>query len=292
MTEAICPNLLQGRSAVIVGAGGGGIGTAVATLIAQSGAQTIVADIDEARAESVAEEVRKDGYEATAAQVNALDSGSVDSLIATAVSTYGGLDILINVVGGMTAFLAWSETADSSDADFDFLYQLNLRSAFFGCRAAIRQFVKQGRGGAIVNTSSISGYQSAPGHAAYGAAKAGVMSLTRTLAVEYGPQNIRVNNIAPGLISTTPTASAAMVAQMGPDVGKRSDIGAVQGDPQRGGISETIPLGQSGIPLGRRGIPLDVARVALFLASDLSGYVSGQTLLVDGGASVNWDFYP
>jgi 3-oxoacyl-[acyl-carrier protein] reductase len=251
-------------------------------MIAEAGAQTIVADIDEARAETVVNEIRDDGYEAAGVCANAFEAASVDKMIESTKSTYGRLDILVNVVGGMSAFLAWLKTAELGDADFDFMIQLNLRSVFLTCRAAIRQFIAQGTGGVIVNTSSISALQSAPRHAAYGAAKAGVMSLTRTLAAEYGPSGVRVNAIAPGSITTSPQAPDALIALIDAEAHTRSDIGIEQARITRSQTADVIPL-------RRNGTPLDIARAALFLASDLSGYITGQTIIVDGGASIRWD---
>ena len=204
----------------------------------------------------------------------------MSALFDSARSEYGGVDILVNVVGGMNAYLVRHDTAETADADFDFMINLNLRSAFLTSRAALQQFATQEHAGVIVLISSISGLQSAPQHAAYGAAKAGVMSLTRSMAVEYGPTGVRVNAVAPGIIVTSPQAPQTLVELMDDGTQKRPDIGGAQPTPKTGPVEL--------VPLRRIGCPVDIAYATLFLASDLSSYITGQTLLVDGGASVRW----
>jgi NAD(P)-dependent dehydrogenase (short-subunit alcohol dehydrogenase family) len=155
----------------------------------------------------------------------------------------------------------WSSLLDYDVAEFDRSLALNLRSALLVSQAFARACVNSGIRASIVCTSSISGLGASPYHAAYGAAKAALCQLVQTMAVEWGPRGIRVNAIAPGTIAT-PRAS-------------------ISADPQRD---------RAAIPLGRRGEPEEIAGAALFLLSDLSSYVSGQTLVVDGGATAKFGF--
>lgn len=248
---------LHGQVAVVAGAGRG-IGAATASALAECGAQVIVVDIDEGRAESVAGEIAADGGKATGVACDITAPDAVDELIGGIPGRFGSLDVVVNNAGGMTAYAAWGDTVDWSLEDWDMIVNRNLRYVFLSCRAAIRTMGENG-GGAIVNLSSISGVVSAPRHAAYGAAKAGVVNLTASLAVEAGPLGVRVNAVAPGAILTA--ANAAVMPE------------------------EQIETFRHTIPLGRAGAPEDIANVVAFLASPAAAYVTGQTLLADGGAS-------
>jgi NAD(P)-dependent dehydrogenase (short-subunit alcohol dehydrogenase family) len=244
---------LAGRRAVVAG-GGRGNGAAIVRALASEGARVAVVDRDPERARTVA--LDAGGVPITA---DLRDGDAIIGLVDEAHTALGGIDLLVNNAGGMTAFAPWREVAECPDEDLDLLLDLNLRYVFRLCRAAIPAFRESQAGGAIVNVASLSGLTSSPFHAAYGAAKAGVANLTASLAAELGRDGIRVNGVAPGVIST-PANQAILPPE------------------QRDRINASIPL-------GRPGTPEDVANVVLFLASDLAGYVNGQTLLVDGGAT-------
>jgi len=182
------------------------------------------------------------------------DAGA--AVIETAVAALGGPDVLVNVAGGITGLAEWRHLEHWSTDEWDRVLHLNLRYVFWLCRAAIPRMAARG-GGSIVNVTSISGVFGAPNHSAYGAAKAGLIHLTKTLAVEHGRDGIRVNAVSPGAVVTP--ATEAIVS------------------PER---QATLA---AATPLQRPGRPEDIARAILYFASPMSDYVTGQMLLVDGG---------
>lgn len=248
---------LQGKRALVVG-GGLGMGRASAQLLAEVGARVAVLDIEEGRAQAVAGGIEERGGEALALAGDALDPVGVQAAVQRAAEQFGGLDILVNIVGQA----GWGSALAMTPVQWDQDQSRNLRYVFFSCQAFARLPAPAAGARAIVNIASISGMNSAPGHASYGAAKAGLMSLTRTLAQEWGRLGIRVNCIAPGAIRTD-----------------RS-----QGTPAHDTAVATHA------PLGRRGDQTEIAKAALFLVSDLASYVTGHTLLVDGGVQTNYPF--
>jgi 3-oxoacyl-[acyl-carrier protein] reductase len=249
------PDLLAGQGAVVAG-GGRGIGAAVARTLAGAGASVCVVDIEPDRAASVADDIMRAGGRATATQAELRDSEQVESAIAGAVRDFGGVRVLVNVAGGMHAYAPWKRLADWDEATWDEIVDRNLRYVFLTTRAMVRQLLTAGTGGSVVNIASISGETSAPNHTAYGAAKAGLANLTRTLAVEYGSDEIRFNAVAPGSVATPAVADRV------------SGVGSA--------------------PLQRWATPEDIANAVVFLASPLASYVTGQILLVDGGASAKF----
>ena len=245
---------LKDRVFVILG-GGRGMGEATSHAIAEAGAKTVVADYNESRATMVANALVKAGGTAIPARVDARDPALVDALFEKTAAAYGPINGLVNVAGGM-ARNPWAPTADWSDESYLDVMDMNLKAAFVPCRAAIKRMIAQETGGVIVNYSSVSGQNAAPHHSIYGAGKAAVIHLTRTLAWEYGRYGIRVNSVAPGSVKT-PLVAAGMSAER-----------------------------EAQIPLGHAADPSEVASVVLFLASDLSQYVTGQTIVADGGATL------
>jgi 3-oxoacyl-[acyl-carrier protein] reductase len=247
---------LAGRVALITGAASGQ-GRAAACLFAERGATIVVADIDDAGADETVAAVVEAGQKATAVHADVSRRTDVDAMVAAAIDGYGRLDVLYN----NAAVQMSGRLVDCTEADWDLTVATNLSAIFWACRAAIPHMVA-GEGGSIINTASVLGLIGSEGYAAYGAAKAGLVALTRQIAVEYGPA-VRANVIAPGSIDT-------------PRFRKVLD--------SFGGDAEQFVAGlQSTIPLKRLGTADDVAGIALFLASDLSAYVSGAVIPADGG---------
>ena len=236
--------------------GGRGIGAATARMLAGAGASVAVIDVEAGRAEEVVSSISRTQGRALALAADLRQPQEVQHAVERANDAFGGLDILVNVAGGMNAYAPWRRAADWDEAAWDEIFDRNLRYVFLAVRAVVPYFTRSGRGGAIVNITSISGETSAPNHAAYGAAKAGLANLTRTLAVEYGPDQIRVNAVAPGSVATPATSD------------RTGTLGAA--------------------PLAGRATPEDIANAVVFLASPLARFVTGQTLLVDGGATAKF----
>jgi 3-oxoacyl-[acyl-carrier protein] reductase len=254
--------LLDGRVAIVAGGGGGGIGAQVSRVLAAAGAAVAVVDIERERADQVCKEIDTAGGRSAAIAADLRDPASSRAIVSTTRATFGRIDVLANVAGGMHQHAAWRPLAQWSEEDWDRIVSINLRYVFLLCRAVIPVMLELGEGGSIVNITSISGVFGAPNHAAYGAAKAGLIHLTRSLCLEYGRHGIRCNAVSPGVVQTAAVASAL-------------------GDEARGQMARSIPL-------GRPGRPDDIAQAVLFFASPLSSYISGQMLLVDGGVSARF----
>jgi NAD(P)-dependent dehydrogenase (short-subunit alcohol dehydrogenase family) len=243
---------LDGRGFVVVGAGQG-IGRQTAHALTAAGARVVCADAERDRAEAVAAETRGTAW---VGDVRARDA--VEGLIGAAGRALGHLDGLVDIVGEAR----FAPFLDSTDEDWDWSFGMVLRHAYLSAQLAGR--VMADRGGVMVFVASVSGLTSAPRHSAYGAAKAGLMSLVRTVAVELGPRGVRVNAVAPGAVWTPRVA-----ALLGEEGKARNAANA---------------------PLRRIGLPADIAGTILFLASDLSSYVTGQTLVVDGGVGAKFPY--
>jgi NAD(P)-dependent dehydrogenase (short-subunit alcohol dehydrogenase family) len=255
--------LLLGQVAVVAG-GGGGIGAATSRMLAAAGAAVAIVDNDRGAAEDLADAIASSGGVAQAFEADLRDEEACAEVIDRAVTALGGIDILANVAGGMSRHAQWRQVRDWTSADWDLIVHLNLGYVFWLCRAAIPAMEQRG-GGSIVNVTSIAGSFGSPGQSAYGAAKSGLMNLTKTLAVEGGRAGIRVNAVSPGVTLTDAALSALS-------------------DDARAGLMRTTPLRK----LGR---PEDIASAILFFASPMAGHVTGQTLLVDGGVSVNFPYF-
>jgi NAD(P)-dependent dehydrogenase (short-subunit alcohol dehydrogenase family) len=243
------------RTAIVVGAGGGGIGTAIATKLACAGAHVVAVDVDAERLAQAEAAIRDVGGRCTAKVVDGRDRCSVERLVAQADEA-GDLFGLVNVVGGLPAD-RWERLLDYRDETFHAVLDANLRCALVASQAHARQLARRAAPGSIVQIASIAALQGMPFGAAYSAAKAALISLTRTMALEWGPLGIRVNAVAPGVVRVPGN-------QAGDDAERDRAV----------------------LPLGRRGAPDDIAGAALFLLSDLSQWMTGQLLAVDGGASV------
>ena len=243
---------LEGKKAVVTGAAAG-IGRETARRFAEEGAQVVVSDIDAAQAEVAAAEI--DGGRAIAADVT--DQGQVDALIAQAIAAMGGLDILVNNAG--IPMLGTVETL--AEGDWDRELDVNLKSIYRTGRAVWPHFKDQGHG-VILNTASIAGLTGSAGQASYGAAKAGVINLTRCMAIDGAHIPIRVNCICPGFIET-PMLLDYLAGQDDPPAA-RAQVDAMH-------------------PLGGIGRPSDIAGGFVYLASDDAAWITGTALIIDGG---------
>jgi len=243
---------LDGRTVLVIGASRG-IGRQAALVCAQAGASLVLAARSTGDLEEVAAAARKAGApEALVAPTDAADEAAVEAVVARAAGLSGKLDVLIHVAGGQQFFAA---LADTRTAGWDKVLDLNLRGPFLACRAALPRMP---RGGAIVNVASVAGLSSSPTIGVYGAAKAGLIGMTRTLAVEAAPLGIRVNCLAPGWVRTELTRR-------------------LWSDPV------TSRATVEGVPMGRWGEVEELAGPLLLLATDAGSYITGITLVVDGG---------
>lgn len=247
---------LESVPALVVG-GGSGIGRATANLLHRAGASVAVADLDARLAEEVAAEV---GGVAVTGDVT--DRAGAAAVVDEARAALGGLGALVNIVGAAS----WSGLQDLDDEIWERDLRLNLTQHLYVCQAAAKHMSASG-GGAMSLVASVSGLYGAPNHAAYGAAKAGVMALARTMANEWGPMGIRVNCVAPDIIAT-PRVVAGF---------------------NQSGVGEMDAIARAdGVPLGRWGRPEEIAGPLVFLVSPLSGFMTGQTLVVDGGTQARF----
>lgn len=250
---------LDGKRAVITGAASG-IGEATARLFVAEGASVLLADVDAGRGERLAAEL---GERAAFAVTDVAREADVDRAVATCVATFGGLDVMFNNAGVPGSI---GSIEDIDVAAFDHTVGVHLRGAFLGVRAAARVMRPQGRG-SIINTSSVAAFRANMAGHDYSAAKAGISQLTVTAANELGEHGVRVNAVCPGAIATAIFGRAA----------------GLDGDAaQRTVELMTLALGDVA-PIRRSGQPTDIAEAVLWLASDASGYVNGQAIVVDGG---------
>jgi 3-oxoacyl-[acyl-carrier protein] reductase len=245
---------LEGKVAVISGAARG-IGQGIALRFAQEGAKLATVDILGEKLAQVVDTIREQGAEAIGIEADISDSLEIDQFISRVIEHFGRIDILVNNagIGGSKGCL------DTSEEDWDRMVTTNLKSIFLICKRVIPEMLRTGKG-KIINIASMYGLAGSPGAPVYCASKAGVINLTRQLAVDFSGKNILVNAISPGLIETDMTRHKLS-------------------DPQkkRNFVQE--------IPLGRHGKPSDIAGAAVFLASKDSDFITGQNIVVDGGQS-------
>ena len=247
---------LKGKTALVTG-GGGGIGRGIAEAFGGYGAQVVVAELKPERADAVRAALESAKVDHLVVQADVREEAQVNGLIKQIEDRFGKLNVLVNNVGTASTPKLFEETTNE---DWDFEYQINLRHMFLVTRAAIPLMRKSGAGGSIINLSSIEAFRGIPMLTVYGAFKAGAIGFTQSLALELGHEGIRVNAIAP---ETTESEAIQPSKWIRPE-----DLGAIP----------------SAIPLGRFGTPADAAGCAVFLASDLSAWVTGTTIHLDGGA--------
>jgi NAD(P)-dependent dehydrogenase (short-subunit alcohol dehydrogenase family) len=251
---------LDGRIVVVSGAGGGGIGTKVTRMAAQAGATVVAVSRSKENLDEHVAPLAQHGLAVVPVSADASTDDGVAAVLDQVRRTEGDLYGLVNIAGGAAAS-TWMPSTRVTRDDWRALFTANLETAFFMSQAVAAEIRRQGNPGSIVSLSSISGMNTAPFHIAYGTAKAAVVSMTRTMAVELALDNIRVNAIAPGVTETAASRTY------------------VDDDPGRD---------RQAIAMGRRGRPEEQAGAILFLLSDLSSYITGQTLLVDGGLDLKW----
>lgn len=248
---------LKGKSVLITGVASG-IGRAASLLFAEEGARLTLVDLNEASEETV-KLARERGAEATFIRVDVSKSRDWERTVKLAVESYGNIDVLYNNAGiGM-----YRPFLETSEEDWDRVLAVDLKSVYLGCKHVIPEMIKRG-GGVIINTASEIGISGARNYAAYCAAKGGVVQITRALALEFGDRNIRVNCLCPG-VTLTPMLEQGMNRAQDPAARRRY-------------------LEQE-VPLKRLGKPEEIAKGALFLASDDSSFMNGATLVIDGGAT-------
>ena len=245
---------LADKVALVTGAAQG-IGLACADAFSREGARVVLADVNEEAGRKAAAEMAKAGREAIFVRCDVSRRAEVEAAVAAAVQAFGRLDVLVANAGIVHA----AEFLDLAEADFDRVIAVNLKGVFLAGQAAARQMVKQGGGGAIVNMSSVNAVLAIPNQVPYVVSKGGINQLTKVMSISLAPHGIRVNAIGPGTILTELAKTAVL--------GNR--------EAERKILSRT--------PMGRLGDPDEIAKVAVFLASDDASYVTGQTLYPDGG---------
>lgn len=255
MTGVLQTFSLEDRVAIVTG-GGRGIGKAIASAFSRDGAKVVLAEIDGEAGKTTVQEIRSQGGTALALPVDVLNPGAVNEMVARTTAEFGRIDILVNNVGA-TRSTPRKPLLGIEEEKWDMIVDLNLKSAFLCCRAVAKVMMDQKRGN-MINITSGAGLRPYPGQLPYGAAKAGLVNFTLSLAVQLAPYNIRVNAIAAGTVGTPGMAYL-------------------------GNMEERAR--KKGVPLGRPGRAEDMAMAAIYLASDASAYTTGFILPVTGGPS-------
>jgi NAD(P)-dependent dehydrogenase (short-subunit alcohol dehydrogenase family) len=242
---------LDGKHILVLG-GGQGMGEATVRLLASLGCNVAIVDLDMQRAQNVADAVRGHGVSAYPLALDVTDEAALVEGIARVEREFGPLDGMATIVG----MAGWAKVVEMTTETWDRDHNRNLRYFFVAAREVGRSLLRRGAPGSIVAVASVDGIRSAPNHASYGAAKAGLINLAKTMAAEWGDDAIRVNVVAPGGIVTPRLPLTDAAAER-----------------------ESMEL----LPMRRRGTVEDIAKAVVFFLSDLSPYVTGQTLAVDGG---------
>ncbi|MCK9486774.1 MAG: glucose 1-dehydrogenase [Dehalococcoidia bacterium] len=246
-------DMLAGQAAIVTG-GGSGIGFGIAQAMVQHGARVVIAARKMERLEAAAERLRADGGEALAVQCDIRDADQVEAMVQRTEEAFGPVRMLVNNAGATF----WSKAEDLSPNGWRSVIDIDVNGTFFCSQAVARRMIPRGDGGAIVSITSTSPWTGNANRTNGGAGKAAVSSMMKSLAVEWGPHGIRLNEIAPGAIPTQ---------------GVTEQLGA-----------HKAPDEDRNVPLGRVGTPADIANAVLFLMSDAASFMTGNTLVVDGGA--------
>ncbi len=257
---------LADRTAVVTGAGSG-LGRAIALALAARGARVATVDLDAASAEETAKMIGAAGGGAAAFRADTSVAADIDRAVAGAVSRFGPLEIMVNNAGILDGYFSVDEM---TEAVWRRVIDIDLTGVFLGCKRALQDMLPRGRG-RIVNMASVAGLNGTGGGAAYIAAKHGVVGLTRQMAVAYSARGITVNAVCPGAIPTGLRQNSQGI--LGPGVPDMSGRGVAVSDEQVRAL----------VPAGRRGTVEDVASAVCYLASDEAGYITGHTMVVDGG---------
>ena len=243
---------LDNKTALITG-GGRGLGRAIALAFAQVGADVAVASRTPEQLNEVADAIRAQGRRALAVEADVGDSASVMQMVEATRKEFGRIDVLVNCAG-----VGWAEKlATMSDGTWDWIIKTNLYGAFYCCREVLRGMIEQQRG-SIINLASVAGAKGVPGLGAYGASKAGVITLTKALAMENARFNVRVNALAPGYFRTDMNSAVLDDPDLGPKLIKR-------------------------IPMRRAGDPKEIGGLAIYLACDEASFVTGEVYFISGG---------
>jgi len=247
---------LKDKVAIITGAGAG-IGQATALLFAKEGAKVVVADVDPQAGKETVEQIQKEGGKGVFLKVNVAKGSDAREMVQETLKNYGRIDILVNNAGIYTK----GDVISTSEEDWDRILNVNLRGVYLCCKYTLPEMIKKG-GGAIVNVASEAGLVGIKNQVAYNVSKAALIMLTRSLAVDFAPQNIRVNNVCPGT-TETPLVRAAIQKEKDPKKARKA-------------LEECRPA-------NRLGKPEEIAAAILFMASDEPGYATGSSLVIDGG---------
>lgn len=248
---------LSGRIALVTG-GNRGIGFGIARGLASAGATVVIANRKATEGQSAAESLKKEGLNAVAIPADVSNTSSVSALVSKVISDFGRIDILVNNAG----VILRKPAEEVSEEEWDYVMNTNLKGLFFCCQLVGREMIRRKKG-KIINISSVVSQIAQPQRSVYATSKAGVSHLTRALALEWGKYNINVNAIGPGVTIT--------------DINKKY----FEEHPEE--LKKSIDA----TPKGREAYPSDYVGAAIFLASDASDYVTGQTLLADGGMSIS-----
>lgn len=252
---------LEDQVALVTG-GGAGIGRAISLQLARAGCHVAIADVNEESAKSAAHEVRALGRQALSMRVDVRKYDEIKAMVARTCGELGGLDVGVNNVGAPVAF---NSVLDFTEEQWDAANALNIKATLFCAQAEAISMIERGVAGRIINVASTSGITGAPSICAYGAAKAGVIHLSRTMALELAPYDIRINCLVPGTHLTE----------------------AIRNTLESGGPQAAfLEAAARGTPMGRLGEPMETGGVAVFLASRLSAYMTGQFVVSDGGISI------
>lgn len=252
---------LSGKNAIVTG-GAMGIGFGIVKRFVEAGANVLIADIDEATAEKAAGTLKGGPGKAISMRADMTGRDTGERIVARCVEEFGSISVLVNNAGIYPVVPMLQMTPEL----FDKVYAVNLRGLAFATKAAAAQMIRQGKGGKIINISSVDAFRpSMVGLAAYDASKGGVLMFTKNLALELAPHKITINAIAPGGITTEGTAKLAGDRPLAPEEQKRM-----------------MEASMARMPMGM-GVPDDIAKVAVFLASSASDYMTGSTVVVDGG---------